>query len=102
MTGYQSLLETRVIILLASRLDHELIKRGLPVPWIPKPIRSMILYSVPLLNGVGSDFPLIKDSLKILTEIPEQADALQFYCSGGGNFIGDYGRIDGDIRPNSR
>ncbi|MGB5664735.1 PliI family lysozyme inhibitor of I-type lysozyme [Eudoraea sp.] len=48
-------------------------------------------------NGVGILFSFKKDSLKILTEIPEQADALQFYCSGGGNFTGDYGRIEGEL-----
>jgi hypothetical protein len=48
-------------------------------------------------NGVGILFSFKKDSLKILTEIPEQADALQFYCSGGGNFTGVYGRIEGEL-----
>ncbi len=48
-------------------------------------------------NGVGILFSFKKDSLKILTEKPEQADDLQYYCSGGGNFTGDYGRIKGDL-----
>jgi len=50
-----------------------------------------------VVNGVTVMFTFHKDTLNISAEKPEQADALQFYCSGGGNFTGDYGRIEGEL-----
>ena len=49
------------------------------------------------VNGLTVMFTFHKDTLNISTERPEQADGLQYYCSGGGNFIGNYARIDGDL-----
>ncbi|WP_019670173.1 PliI family lysozyme inhibitor of I-type lysozyme [Eudoraea adriatica] len=50
-----------------------------------------------VVNGVAVMFTFHKGILNISTERPEQEAALQFYCSGGGNFTGDYERIEGDL-----
>ena len=50
-----------------------------------------------VLNGVTVLFTFQKGALNISAERPEQEAALQFYCSGGGNFTGNYKRIEGDL-----
>ena len=40
---------------------------------------------------------MTSDSLKIYAENQADQDALSFYCSGGGNFAGGYGRIGGKL-----
>lgn len=50
-----------------------------------------------VVNGVAIMFTFHIGTLNISAERPEQEAALQFYCSGGGNFTGDYERIEGDL-----